>query len=176
MKINRVWAMPNKWTFQIKPIAELLERYNVGAGWADPCAGISLLAEHRNDLNPKNPQSRHKFADQWLLKFKKDSLNGVVFDPPYSLEQTKRAYESAGVPFTYKDTHNAVRWTIERNIIKEIVKPDGLCISFGYSSTCMGKKRGFKIIEILLVAHGSGHYDTIVTVEQKLTAERSRDE
>lgn len=24
MRINRVWAMPNKWTFTIKPIKELL--------------------------------------------------------------------------------------------------------------------------------------------------------
>ena len=25
MKIERKWAMPNKWTFTIKPIAELLK-------------------------------------------------------------------------------------------------------------------------------------------------------
>ena len=25
MKIDRIWAMPNKWTFTIKPIRELLE-------------------------------------------------------------------------------------------------------------------------------------------------------
>lgn len=24
MRIDRVWAMPNKWTFSIKPIAQLL--------------------------------------------------------------------------------------------------------------------------------------------------------
>jgi hypothetical protein len=31
----------------------------------------------------------------------------------------------------------------------------------------MGKKRGFEIIEILLVSHGRLHNDTIVTVEVK---------
>lgn len=25
MKIDRIWAMPNKWTFTIKPIAQLLK-------------------------------------------------------------------------------------------------------------------------------------------------------
>lgn len=32
----------------------------------------------------------------------------------------------------------------------------------------IGKKNGFEIIEILLVAHGGMHNDTIVTVERKL--------
>lgn len=32
----------------------------------------------------------------------------------------------------------------------------------------MGLKRGFEIVEILLVAHGSNHNDTIVTVEKKV--------
>ena len=27
MIISRVWAMPNKWTFTIKPIRDLLDRY-----------------------------------------------------------------------------------------------------------------------------------------------------
>lgn len=31
MQIDRIWAMPNKWTFSIKPIAELLEQ-EVGGG------------------------------------------------------------------------------------------------------------------------------------------------
>jgi len=30
MKIERIWAMPNKWTFTIKPIKELLKEEVVG--------------------------------------------------------------------------------------------------------------------------------------------------
>jgi len=53
MIINRVWAMPNKWTFTIKPIAELLARYvGDGKGWVDPFAGKNSPAELCNDLNP----------------------------------------------------------------------------------------------------------------------------
>jgi hypothetical protein len=33
----------------------------------------------------------------------------------------------------------------------------------------MGKNRGFEIVEILIVAHGGHHNDTLVTVERKLT-------
>ena len=32
----------------------------------------------------------------------------------------------------------------------------------------MGNKRGYEIIEILLVSHGSAHNDTICVVERKL--------
>ncbi len=32
MTINRVWCMPNKFTFSIKPIKELLDRRVVGGG------------------------------------------------------------------------------------------------------------------------------------------------
>ena len=40
MKIERKWAMPNKWTFTIKPITELLSRYvGDGMGWVDLFAG-----------------------------------------------------------------------------------------------------------------------------------------
>ena len=51
MKMNRVWAMPNKWTFKIPPIAELLARYvGDGKGWIDPFAGMYSPAEFTNDL------------------------------------------------------------------------------------------------------------------------------
>jgi len=52
MVINRVWAMPNRWTFKIPPIAKLLARYvGDGKGWVDPFSGESTLAEYRNDMN-----------------------------------------------------------------------------------------------------------------------------
>ena len=44
----------------------------------------------------------------------------------------------------------------------------GFCISFGWNSNGMGKNRGFEIVEILLVAHGGHHNDTIVTVEKRI--------
>lgn len=51
MIINRVWAMPNKWTFQIQPITELIKRYvGDGKGWIDPFAGMTSPAEITNDL------------------------------------------------------------------------------------------------------------------------------
>lgn len=39
MRIERVWAMPNKWTFTIKPIKQLLLEEVVDGMWCDPFAG-----------------------------------------------------------------------------------------------------------------------------------------
>ena len=42
------------------------------------------------------------------------------------------------------------------------------CITFGWNSTGLGKKRGFEITRILIVCHGSMHNDTICTVEERI--------
>jgi len=47
------------------------------------------------------------------------------------------------------------------------MKPGGKVISFGWNTNGIGKKHGFEISRIVLVAHGSQHNDTIATVEKK---------
>jgi hypothetical protein len=44
----------------------------------------------------------------------------------------------------------------------------GIAISCGWNTNGFGKARGFKIIEIMCVAHGGSKNDTIVTVEKKI--------
>ena len=51
--------------------------------------------------------------------------------------------------------------------IARILKPNGICITCCWNTNGIGKKYGFEIIEILDVAHGSMHNDTLVTVELK---------
>lgn len=51
--------------------------------------------------------------------------------------------------------------------IARIVKKGGECISCGWNTNGVGKKRGFEIQEILDLAHGGSHNDTLITVEQK---------
>lgn len=159
--------MPNRYTFKIKPIRELLERYRVGDLWADPFCGDSNLCFYRNDLNPSNKKAQTNLRSADFLKsFSNDYLKGVVFDPPYSPRQISECYKSIGLDVNQKDTQN--QWTEEKKEISRILKDDGICISFGWNSNGMGKKYGFEILEILLVAHGSAHNDTIVTVERRI--------
>lgn len=166
MKINRVWAMPNKWTFKIKPIAELLRQYNVGRGWVDPFAGMNSPAEFRNDLNPDANAEYHIHALDFVNRLS-ERYNGLIFDPPYNLSQLKECYNGFGIEHL---TQNDIQYFPNnvRDVMVNKIKANGYCISFGWSTVGIGLKNGFKIIEILLVPHGGKHYDTIVTVEQKI--------
>ena len=64
------------------------------------------------------------------------------------------------------DTKSSV-WSNWKDSIARVIKPGGLCLSFGWSSNGLGKSRNYEIVEILLVAHGGNHNDTIVVVEEK---------
>ena len=159
--------MPSAWTFTIKPIAELLERYvGDGKGWADPFSGNSKIAEFRNDMNPERKQpfcmDARNFAEQLEQK-----LSGVLFDPPYSYRQVSEHYKEVGKKATSMDTSaNFYKRVMEP--LADKIKNGGYAISFGWNTNGFGKKRGFEIVEILLVAHGGGHNDTLVTVERKV--------
>lgn len=166
--MSRVWAMPNKWTFQIKPIKELLSRYvGDGSGWADPFAGMNSPAQFSNDLNPEMPSATHLEALEFLSGFHDNSVDGVLFDPPYSYHELLRCYKGIGRTQNKWGENNDF-WSKRKEQIARILRPEHICISFGWNSSGIGKKRGFEIIEILLVCHGGTHYDTIVTVERKL--------
>ncbi len=168
MQIKRIWAMPNKWTFQIKPIADLLARYvGDGKGWIDPFAGENSPAEITNDINPEKKTQYHLDAEEFA-NILEERIAGILFDPPYSLEQLKRSYEDIGRRFTMRDGQIANRWTMVKDILSMKLILEGYVISFAWNSEGFGIGRGFKLEEILLVAHGSGHNDTIVTVERKI--------
>ena len=167
MKINRVWAMPNKWTFTIKPIKELLsQRIISGQKWIDPFAGMNSPAIYTNDIDPESNAEYHEDALTFLQKQPTEEYDGVLFDPPYSATQAKRRYDMLGLQFT-ADMGRAEYWSRCLTECSRIIKRDGIAITFGWSSNGIGKSRGFVIEEILLVAHGSRHNDTIVTVEKK---------
>lgn len=166
MKIGRVWAMPNKWTFKIPPIAELINRYvGDGRGWIDPFAGMSKIAEFTNDINPDMPTSYHFSAIDFCSLFV--SCKGALFDPPYSSTQVKVCYDS----LQYKPAKSRDDFLLAFDKVKDAIgrkiRLGGYCISFGWNSNGLGRTRGFSKVEILLVAHGGHHNDTIVTVERK---------
>jgi len=166
MIINRIWEMPNKWTFQMQSIKSILQKYSVGKNWIDPFAGMTSPAEIRNDLNCETPAEYHLKADDFVKQLENKYM-GVLFDPPYSLRQVKECYESYGIKFTQYDSQESIRWNHLRDLISEKILSAGYAINFGWNSSGFGIGRGFEIIEILLVCHGGAHNDTIVTVEQK---------
>lgn len=166
VKINREWAMPNKHTFLIKPIAKLLVRYvSDGIGWVDPFAGENSPAEITNDMNPNKPATFHLHAKDFVAQLP-GKYRGVLFDPPYSLRQLKECYDSINIKMFQEDSQRFPQ------DVKELIVPKiesgGIAITFGWNSQGFGKNLGFEMIEILMVPHGRGHNDTIVTVERKI--------
>ncbi len=167
MIINRIWAMPNKWTFTIKPIKELLTKYvDGGKNWVDPFAGKYSPAELTNDHRINTNAKYHLDALEFVTKVVPPGFKGCLFDPPYSIHEVKRHYDEIGMKYDWK-TDPTGGFIKVKDILASKIKINGYAISFGWNSVGFGKKRGFEIIEILLVSHGGNRNDTIVTVEQK---------
>ena len=157
MIIERKWAMPNKETFTIKPIKELLSKE---------------FKQSKEILDPF-PLEYQQDASEMLKGIKDESYDYAVFDPPYSPRQLKECYNGKGE----YDTKNST-WRNWKDLLGRKIKPNGKIISFGWNSGGLGKGRGFKIKKILLVANGGNHNDTICVVEEKvqsmLTTEKGR--
>ena len=169
MEINRVWAMPDSRTFNIEPIRKLLCRYcKEGMTIIDPFANKSKFGTITNDLNPEYDTDYHLDALEFLKTMKSSSADIVLYDPPYNVSQASQCYNSFGKEKLEINVSNNRYWTMCKKNISRILIGGGYCISFGWSTNGIGKENGMQIKEILLIAHGGLHYDTIVTVEQKV--------
>jgi len=136
---------------------------------ADPFARNYEGAYYTNDLNPNTSAHNHMDAEEFLhmLRRRDVVLDGALFDPPYSPRQISECYQNIGREVTGKDTQNARLYKRVRDAMDAIIKPGGVVLSFGWNSAGMGKTRGYEIEEILLVAHGGAHNDTICVAERK---------
>ncbi len=167
MLIKRVWSMPNKHTFDIKPIKELIEKY-YHSNSIDPFANKNRIATTTNDLDPQYDTDYNLDALDFLKLFDTDSIDLVLYDPPYSPRQVSECYKALGKTVNMQTTQSSY-WGNQKKESSRIVKKGGIVITCGWNSGGIGKTKGFEIIEILLVPHGGWHNDTIVTVEKKIS-------
>ena len=95
----------------------------------------------------------------------KGKVKGLIFDPPYSPRQISECYKGIGKHLTQAEVQ---RWREDvKDIMTPKIKSGGIVICCGWNSQGFGKGLGFEMIEILTVAHGANHNDTIITVEIK---------
>lgn len=87
----------------------------------------------------------------------------IVLDPPYSPRQITECYSAAGLTAGMKDTQSSF-YTEVRDAARRLCKPGTIVLSFGWNSTGMGKS--FETLELLLVAHGGAHNDTICLAQR----------
>ena len=175
MIINRVWEMPNSKTFKIKAIRHLILKYVKENDLVlDPFANESSIKEYlpnckyiSNDLDTQYNTDYHEEAQDFLARFEDNSVDVVLYDPPYSPRQVSECYNKLGKTVTIKDTQSSYFTRFKKEIAR-VLKPNGICISCGWNTNGIGKKYNMEIEEILIVAHGGNHNDTLVTVEQKI--------
>lgn len=164
---DRKWEMPNHKTFSIKAINRLIYKYLKPEHLSiDPFANECKIAKITNDLNPEYDTNFHLDALDFLKTFDDNSVDFVFYDPPYSLRQVSECYKNVGISVTMETTQSSWR-SKHIDEIARIIKSDGIVMCFGWNSSGVGKVRGFELVEVLLVAHGGSHNDTICTVERK---------
>jgi DNA modification methylase len=169
MIMNRIWEMPNSNTFDIRCIKRLIYKYYKESYVSiDPFANSNRIAKITNDLDPEHGTTHNMDALDFLKTFDDNSIDFVLYDPPYSPRQVSECYKKLGKTVNMQTTQ-ASFWGNLKKEIARITKPGGIVLSFGWNSNGIGKTKGFEIIEILNVAHGGQHNDTICTVEQKKT-------
>jgi len=185
MECTRVWAMPHANTFRIKPIRELVVdtiRAHPGA-WIDPFANdsaVRALLTLTNDINPDMPTDAHMDALVFLQSLETDSVDGIIFDPPFSIHQINTVYAGFG---NERPVKQSTRYYIE---MLRVLRDGGKVITCGWNSNGMpatmkrdehglpvtkAKKTGCKLERVLVCAHGGGHNDTIVCVISKSSAQ-----
>lgn len=163
MKFSVVWAMPSRWTFEIKPIGEFIKRHMDGCNTiVDPFAGKSILANYRNDITQGG-----KHAADYLAELASQGIVAdlILFDPPYSPRQVSECYKEAGIKCGMQETQNGMLYKQCRQEFEKISRYGTKALCFGWQSTGMGN--GWKTVEVMLVQHGGGHNDTICVAQVK---------
>ena len=166
LEINRIWAMPNKNTFEIKPIKDIIKKYITGFS-IDPFANKNKFADLTNDIDNSFSTDYHLDAVDFLKIIQDNCADTLLFDPPFSSRQVAESYKKVNRAVNMQTTQGSY-WSALKKEISRVVKNNGVAISCGWNSGGIGMKYGFHIIEILLVPHGGIHNDTIVVVERKL--------
>ena len=172
MNITRSWAMPSSNTFSIKPIKELINRWV--CSFKDDIKIIDPFVRNSpfkgmcisNDLDKSIDADYNMDALDFLKTFGDNSVDFILFDPPYSPRQISECYKKMDKAVNMQTTQ-ASFWGDIKKEISRITKSGACVITCGWNSGGIGKTNGLKIKEILLVAHGGWHNDTITTVEIK---------
>ena len=168
VKFTRIWEMPNKNTFDIRCINKFVHSYaDQAAVSIDPFANKNKIAKITNDLDPDFSCDYNLDAFDFLKTFENESVDLVLFDPPFSPRQISECYKKFGRTVNMQTTQSSF-WSKLKDEIARIVKIDGTVLCFGWNTNGVGKTRGFELIEIMTVAHGGNHNDTLCTAERKI--------
>lgn len=163
MRISRIWQMPSTDTFDVPAIGEFVKSYlRQSKISVDPFARNKKWATYTNDLNPETSAEYHMDAVEFLEFLKSQGIQPdlIILDPPYSLHQVTKSYSRYG-----DKRVNAL--TPVYDLCAEMLPVNGVTLSFGFNTNGICRD-GFEIEQIMLVAHGGHHNDTICMAERRV--------
>lgn len=171
LQFSRVWAMPSKDTFSVRPIGDFVRKYLAKSTVSvDPFSRNNSWTTHTNDINPSTSAQHHMDAVAFMQMLASQGAKAdlVILDPPYSPRQISECYKESGLPVGMADTQNAALYSRVKAAAAGIVADNAIVLSFGWNSAGMGQKHGFEPIEYMLCSHGGAHNDTICVAERKV--------
>ena len=157
-------------TFACKPIGGFVASYLVQSRVSvDPFARDCRWATHTNDIDPTTQAEHHMDARRFLrmMCLKGVRADLVILDPPYSSRQISDCYNRLGMKAKMHDTQNSRLYKEIKDLVWHLCTEDATVLSFGWNSVGMGISRGFEVVEVLMVCHGSAHNDTLCIAERR---------
>lgn len=118
------------------------------------------LNEVRNDIDKENAIAGYNMeAIEFVKKWQGEKFDTIILDPPYAYRKAMEMYNGNYVS----------KFKLLADEVPKILKENGKVIIFGYHSTFLGKKRGFKLSKMCIFAHGGAQHCTIGIIEENLT-------
>lgn len=149
-----------RWTFEYRPAREFVESRLRGRV-LNACAGKSRLdydgGVHRNDLNPDIDADTHHDVAELADHLEPQSFDVVVFDPPFDDLQAADKYDSL----------RADNVLAAFGQFAELLRPNGIVITFGWNSWGMRSHAGFDREETVLFQRGPVKRDVIATTDRR---------
>lgn len=176
IKWSRKPYIPCSETFSMVPVKSFVERWITAAPSKDPVivdpfARNSIYGTHTNDLNPNTSAQHHMDARDYLDMLIEQHVvaDVVILDPPYSPHQIVEMYQGFGMKAGMKEVQIGRLFKDCKNKLSQLLRKDGIALTFGWTSAGFSRWRGFEVHEIMLVYHGAGRNDTICVAERKST-------
>jgi hypothetical protein len=149
----------------MKPIRELIDKYlmkanNVLIPFAGETRFKGILYPKITYIDIEPTRTQPYILGDCLVEMPKlvsNTYDLIISDPPFCFFQCVHTYHN-------KQMQDITACKIEYD---RLLTKNGIVISLGFNSTGMSVKRGYEMIEILLVNMGGSHSDIIITVEKR---------
>ena len=162
MNFTYKWCMPDKWTFNMKPVLTFIERELFKHKKVlIPFAGMKRWVTHTGityiDIEADRPEPCIVGDCLDILPMLTEKYDLIILDPPFSFFQAVHSYQNVKM----QDI------TRIKQLCDGLLTTNGVMIHCGFNSTGMGKKYGYVKEKLLLVNTGGSHNDFIILQERK---------